>query len=51
MLQKGEGKLWEMPFFTTSQTEDNDTEESDEDDNFDKSEKYAMLKARESIKV
>ncbi|KAL4489194.1 hypothetical protein ABPG72_006258 [Tetrahymena utriculariae] len=43
--------LWEIPYFTTSETEDNDTEESDQDENFENNEEYNLLKARESISV
>lgn len=43
--------LWEIPYFTTSETEDNDTEESDKEDNFENNQEYAMLKARETITV
>lgn len=43
--------IWEMPYFTTSETEDNDTEESDKEDNFENNQEYAMLKARETIAV
>ena len=50
-LKNAGEKLWELPYFTSSETEDNDTEESDKEDNFENNEKYAMLKARESISV
>ena len=40
-----------MPYFTTSETEDNDTDESDKEENFDSNPEYAMLKARETITV
>lgn len=43
--------LWEIPYFTTSETEDNDTEESDKEDNFENNQEYALLKARETITV